>query len=266
MTCRRAPEFASGKMFQFLRILLNAGVAALSLDLAAALVLGSDQVEVLREFATERAYIWFTFVVKFSFWQCLPWSLFGLGHTDEAVARMVANSCLQQFATLPVGSTIHWLVLVFFVGDSVVAHELRLFAAGAARTTLPVLMRFMARFRFALTSERWIEALHAAARHFLTYAHHAGPAHIGFHSVLPVIRKRLERDKSILDDLARHCTEIRNLRMCLHKFGLSKKPEAELLLGRSGSERVNKRGVQRATRILYHVDRATLYSARLDLI
>lgn len=51
-----------------------------------------------------------------------------------------------------------------------------------------LLQRIAARCRFALTSDRLVERLHAYNRHFLVSAPNAGCVHIAFFSVAKTVR------------------------------------------------------------------------------
>ena len=138
----------------FMQHLLQVSLMALVFELAAAGLEGRDRTVLLREFSAARRYIHFIFTVKMSYWQTPPWILFGAAHHDEDIARRCARSALQQFLHLGVGQVLHWVTLLFCTPGTALYDEFVAFATGRARDTLIVLQRWLARFAFALTSER----------------------------------------------------------------------------------------------------------------
>lgn len=156
-----------------------------------------------------------------SHWQTLPWILFGAAHWIEQTARQCAAKALQLFANLEDGHVLHWLTLVMCVPGSQVAAEFAAFAGGAARAGLGVLTRWLARFCFALTSERWVEALHAKATHDVAAAQHSGPVHMGFYSGLSGIRELLSSSgkSENLSSLAHQCGLHNNVTKCIQSKG-----------------------------------------------
>eukprot|EP00959_Pyramimonas_sp_CCMP1952_P413131 8657163-Pyramimonas_sp.AAC.1 len=104
------------------------------------------------------------------------------------------------------------------------------FIAGADPKTLPMLYRMMGRFRFVLTSERWVEALHAASRHWLVSAHRAGPVHVAYHSMLPTLRAKLRRHPQALEALVDHCNCTKTGYAALQAMGLNSHPLIQQML------------------------------------
>ena len=76
----------------------------------------------------------------------------------------------------------HWLVVLLLVMDRGRAELARFASTFAVRSELLLLEIMSARFRFALTSERWVEALHALTKQAIDSAHHGGPVNVAFHA------------------------------------------------------------------------------------
>eukprot|EP00959_Pyramimonas_sp_CCMP1952_P460062 9479248-Pyramimonas_sp.AAC.1 len=118
---------------------------------------------------------------------------------------------------------------------------MKAFTSGADPKTLPLLYRMMGRFRFVLTSERWVEALHAASRHWLTSAHHAGPVHVAFHSMLPTLRAKLKRHPRSLEAMVDHCSSVKTGLSGLQAMGLSSHPRIQEMLAASKKKELSRK-------------------------
>ena len=92
----------------------------------------------------------------------------------------------------------HWL-LVLLLLIPWVREELSHFAFGTGEDPEDgIVSRMRARFRFALSSERWVEALHSFIHHSIASAHHIGPVHVAFYSAFPSMRRILADDPGSL--------------------------------------------------------------------
>ena len=126
----------------------------------------------------------------------------------------------------------------------------------------------VSRFRFALTSERWVEALHAISKHIVSHAHNIGPVHIAFHAILEPLRRWLKNSPETLSELSRDCMLVRNPMAALTRMGLSRHPSAQKLLLEGGQigqvAHMNRKHTHEITEILYHVDTFTLQQHQPD--
>ena len=157
----------------------------------------------------------------------------------------------------------HWITIALLVNPEG-RRQMEEFGYNLASllSDLPVLEWFCACFRFSLTSERWVEALHAVSARVSASAHNFGPVHLGFHTVLGPLRERLGNDASVLQALADAAVSVRNPLQCLRHFGLMGHPGTqELIQASSGSmQQMNKNNRGKMIDILFHTDSLTLYS------
>ena len=121
--------------------LLNAVHNTLVVELAGLGVIGADIGRIMRDFANGRKHIWFTLVVKASFWQQLLWHFFGIAHNTLHLARACATRCLQLKENILPGDPIHWLTEMLLFTERGF-RELVAFAQGGPMETLHFLIRF----------------------------------------------------------------------------------------------------------------------------
>ena len=113
-----------------------------------------------------------------------------------------------------------------------------------------------------ILQERWIESRHAKNKSHLAGAHNAGPCHMAFMSLLPMLKRMLQDAK--LETLSQKCMQVRTplAQIAAMKFGnhpevLRVKREYGTLLDEH--REVNRKGAKELHRILFHCDRATLH-------
>ena len=97
--------------------------------------------------------------------------------------------------------------------------------------TLPCIQKLRAQTRFALTSERWVEALHAISARLSSSAHHLGPVHIAFHSIFKPFMDLIESKPEELEQLAKSAYEVRNPFCCIKECGLLRHEVTQRLIG-----------------------------------
>ena len=152
MSSRRGPEMAAGEIMLMVRRLLEAISTSLLFELSA---LGLEQIDIaaiMRDFSAARRHIYFTMMVKNSYWGSPPWLFMGLGHRNVDIARAVARRCLLLKEKLDLLAPIHYVTFqILFV--PLLLSQLQDFAAGADLTTLPELFVYACIFRFAFTSD-----------------------------------------------------------------------------------------------------------------
>ena len=259
MICRRAPDLAAGRFLEFLRLLARVYLNGLLFELAKVGVQGQDRAVILRDFDSMRHYVHLIFNIQFGHWQQLPWILAGTASSSLGVARGCARRALAMFAGAPGGRRHHFVEMLLCAPGSRGHYEMTAFVNGEDPRNLPLLLRMMARFRFILTSERWVEALHAANKHWLSTAHHAGAVHVAFRSCLPVLKARLEHDPGCFHALADHCMNTRNIVECLKTIGFELHPRVREILATEKKSSLHRKYLKELMRMIYHVDPRTLY-------
>ena len=94
------------------------------------------------------------FQIVLSFWQSLPWVLFGLAHPDALTAVACAVRALQLWSATPDGALHHPVTLEFCMPGSLLNQQLHIFANGSMTLPeLPTLLQRVARLRFASVSQ-----------------------------------------------------------------------------------------------------------------
>ena len=97
-------------------------------------------------------------------------------------------------------------------------------------TSLPILTIIVGLFTFPLTSERWVEALHASNKHVVIAAHRVGPVHIAFHAGLKNLNEAINQSPHKLEVLAEQCLQTRNPVECLDKMKLKQHASVQTIL------------------------------------
>ena len=161
MACRRAPEMAAGQFMDAMKSFLAVCASSLLVELTSIDVPAGDIGIITRDFAAARRHVFFILHVKFAHWQQNPWLLFGLGHAEMDMVRRCAQRALQIFEHNP---STHFLCLLLLQHGTRGRAEMIALVSGTDISDLLLLMRMRGRFRFALSSERWVESLHAASK------------------------------------------------------------------------------------------------------
>ena len=150
----RAPEVAAGALFKQLEAAFEKSLARLTISWRP--VLSADQwATYAAEFSKGKSHIVYIITLKTSHWQQLPWALCVLGHYDEEVARSGSRSILRQFATCPDAGANHRLTMSVCSPNANLGRQLRNFARGAGRDTLPELFTSCAGFAGIPITERF---------------------------------------------------------------------------------------------------------------
>ena len=257
MSCRRAPEMAAGALKTIMGTFLSMAASTLLVELHVLGLIEGDIGIIMRDFAAARRHVFFIFHVKFGHWQQIPWLLFALGHRRMDEVRRCMRIALQIYERSP---STHFLCSLLLAYGTQGRAEMLALIGGANIEDLPLLLRMRGRFKFALSSERWVESLHAASKHWLDIVRNCGPAHVGFFSGLSAIRRYMKTHKDALLTYSAACMLVRNPLKCLQAMGFMHHPEVQRLIAASG-----KRGLGREARgavidLLYHCDGHTLYS------
>ena len=263
MSCRRAPEMAAGTFMHLLQKMLNALGNTMAFELAELGLVAPDIAAVMRDFTSAKRHVWLVHQIKLSFWQILPWLFFGIGHPRRDIAKAVCRACLALRDASAAVAGEHWLIVALLV-DEVGRKEMEYFAynIGSTLAECTVLQGLCALFRFALTSERWVEALHAVSARLSANSHNFGPVHLAFHTVLEPLREALASRPQFLDQLAEAAFRVRNPFECLRQAGLMGHPSTRELLGKGCGDKQHMNQKHRADmiQILFHTDAATLHA------
>jgi hypothetical protein len=128
-----------------------------------------ERVVVMMDFAQARRHLKFDFKVKLSFWQQLPWILFGLAHCDLTIARWCGQRSLALWAAAGDDVEHHPLALLLCVPGTIGYDQMILFIGGRLLQSLEYLESIVARFFFTSVTERWVESLHAKVASGVAY-------------------------------------------------------------------------------------------------
>lgn len=107
----RAPACAAGEHMAILRELLGSVHTALLLDPCVARLAPESRDIVMRDFARGRQHVNLFLSARLSFWQALPWKLFGISHPDAAVAAECAGESLALYERSGDDAWHHWLTV-----------------------------------------------------------------------------------------------------------------------------------------------------------
>ena len=112
----------------------------------------------------------------------------------------------------------HWVAVAMLTPGTQHRMDCESFAQGHAPS--PWLKRMLARFRWALTTDRIVEALHAGSKLDIGLASHVGGVHIAFHSAIGEILQVFKEGADRIQLLADCCKQARNVLKGLHMCGL----------------------------------------------
>lgn len=261
MRTLRAPCCAAGEHFHMLRRLTSMADSSLLLHPCVCRLSDDARTVVLGDFARGRQHVLLCLRVRLSFWQQLPWCLFGLGHRDANVAIDCARRSLALFEGSPVDHSHHSLTLTLCAAEGVGGAQLRLFASRQrSLEELPFLQMMAAKLKFASVTERWIESLHSLAKRFIATAPNVSATHIAFHGIQLPLRTKLAEHPEDLKTLAELSSACRNPVNCLKSMGLWQHPAVVALRRRVPFMLLNRKHSPALTEILYHVDAYSLHA------
>jgi hypothetical protein len=199
--------------------------------------------------------------LRLSFWQQLPWILFGIAHYLVEVARGCARRAMRLFAGTPDDVELHPLAVIMCTPGTVCGEQLALFASGQrSLAELPTLQVWAAKFKFGPIAERWVEGLHSLTAHYLATAPHATATHVAYHGIQVPLRSRLSTTPHGIKQLAEYCAACRNPVKCLKAVGLWHHPAVVDLRRRVRYGLLNRHHSPALTEIIYHVDAWSLHA------
>ena len=175
---------------------------ALQVELVAFGVVPEDMAIIIRDFQRLRRHMYFYLTVKKGYLQTFPWVFGGLSHRNLSIARGFARRILQMKQAISPGDRVHWMVLVLLF-DARGLSELIRFSQGEDPSSLPYLLVFICIFRFALSTDRWVERLHARNKKSLGITGHSGPVFVAFRSMLFFLAACVEEGRVSFGEVGR---------------------------------------------------------------
>jgi hypothetical protein len=244
----RAAELSAGEFLEVFCGICNQTAAAMMLSLPAD-ISAQERTALLKEYDAGASHVTFYFVLKLSHFGETPWLLFQLAHHDSTVAHAALRECLasndqhpcmQRFRSPPLREQ----ALQWVEGADLFAPQLK------------DLCCFVAKMRFAMTSERSAEGQHAKTMvqgrgkplHSVTYQSY----HLRVHEMQAAVRAQpdLVQTFAYLAGLAR------NSKSAVLATGLEIHP---LCIQDDRAERKERDPALRE--LIYHADSFTLYTA-----
>ena len=214
-----APNLANGEIAGVLDTALEDALAYLSRKWRRRL---DDETwaAVLEDFHIGKAHLVYVILLKMSNWLVLPWLLCILGHIDEEVARRGAQKIIELFEKCPVPEANHRLTLLICLG--LVGEQLRLFAGGRPRASLPELYWWCCVLALLIVAERLIEAPHGGVKKATVFKH-AGPLECAFSLRSPdIVKYHTEADAFM--ELAQLCDLTKSMKRLPALLGLQYHP------------------------------------------
>ena len=169
---------------------------------------------IVRDFAAAYRHVVFTLTTKLSMWSQLPWLMYGMAHHNKLLAQTCAAKVLAKRRAVADWSLEHNITNAMLQDSSVVA-EMERFAAGEPLETLPLLLEWVAKFRFTPVSERWIEGRHAQIYQLLKGRYNAGPAFVAFKDSLLPLTRLLHASPEAYDDLQEAFVQVQHVPQCV---------------------------------------------------
>jgi hypothetical protein len=261
MRTRRAPEMASDGLVKHLRRVFSQGSEALLLLPPVAELSPNERAKLLREYGRARQHLAMTFSIKLAHWRQLPWILAGIAHPDRDIAKSCGERALQLYPSAPPDVRRHPAVRALCDPASPASQELSHFVYSSGRIDqLPALQLWLGKFLFMPIAERWVESLHAVAKHQLMQAPHYSVVHLAWRGVQTRLRAMIARRPEAIVEFAESCLRVNNARKALVEAGFWLHPGVQQKTRDERSVRGLNRHLRRwATDLLYHADADTLY-------
>ena len=220
-----------------------------------------ERSRILSIWVAGRRHVLIQLQLKMSYLGQLPWVLMGLGHPDDDKAKECMRKGLALFNLAGDGYNHHWVTMICCVPGSELNTAILQYIAGTInREDRPVLMRFAARWRFASVVERWIEGRHALMKALSRAVRNASVVHLAYTGCWAPILRLVKHDPAFVENLARHCNEVRCPGDAIKRMGLHGHPGMVALRARSHGARNFSRELRpEVVEILYHVDALTMY-------
>ena len=255
------PEVSTGELLGLLDGLMLQSNSIILVETSASLSKAQAAI-VMGDLGLARSQVQMMLQMKLLPLQHLPYALLGLAHYERHEAREAARRCLRLFASAGDSVRHDGITLRFLAGPhNVLRDQLEAFAGSFDDLScFPELELATAELRFILTSERSIEGAHAATHRETTRARHHSCVHVGYHAMLPHLKRVLSRSASAITQLATSCAHCSTpLRAC-ETLGLRDHPVVQAILQEHPSQKTaNRLCGHYLAKVLWHCDSMTLF-------
>ena len=246
MRGRRAAEISTGEFLAIMRDLWAVS-AAMVYRVMGREINDQDRRLVMQEFDRARTHLAFYFALKLTHMQELPWKVFQVSHSSEAVAQLAAHEILQSDNEHP--------LLAELRGPLRESCESWIEGEPVMTVDKQDLQAYIAALRFVPTSERPIEGQHAKVhRHGLGKPCHTEHFQSYFLRSEEMARALDSRFMSI-QHFAWFCQAARNHKQACVAVGLDGHPALQ------GNNHIRQRQDPMRSKVIYHADPFTLYAA-----
>ena len=252
---RRAPELAVSALLRLMERDLDCATQELRIMATEADLTGEEQMSLHRDFLQGKKHLLFVFGLKLAAFQTLPWTLAGVAHYSESVAREHAEKVLRIFDNAAVPADLHPLCAGLQQGQPLRA-SLEGFVAGEPRDE--VVQRFAARFAFVRVSERHIEGRHAKLKSFIRTCPHHSPALVAWRAVSQALADEVVTAQAV-SALAAQCARTRTALGAAGALGFSNHPLIAALLKTKTKTAINHDHYKVVRDCIYHCDAETRF-------
>ena len=251
----RAPEMAAHQIFKEMEKAFVEVLAALTLAWRDRL---SEErwSALVSDFAKGKAHIVYIVTLKLDQWLHLPWFLAILGHHCEEIARDGARVALLMYSTCTAEAANHRLTILLCSENGALGQQMRTFAAGAARESLPDFFAFCCKLAAIPITERSIEQPHGAIKLNTAYKH-AGPLCVTASVRFPEAEQHILGDSGALSVLVECVDVAKHLRKIPHHLGIQRHPWLRALP--AGRALQSHKLVSVLTSVVYRCDAVAQY-------
>ena len=245
MRGKRAAELSEGSFLDLLGQLWALSTVEV-LRVVPADVEQAKRRSIVQEFDRARAHLAFYFAVKLSHLQAMPWKVFQIAHTNEVIAQLALREALTSSCRHP--------VLQQLQGPLRRSCEGWLEGESLLEPDKVDLQKFIASLRLVPTSERAVEGQHAKVhRQGLGRPNHT--EHMQSYFVRCKEMAESLEDKSLsMESFAWCCQNAGNHHKACRSVGLAGHPQIDW-------KHKHRRRNTMNSRVIYHADAFTLYSA-----
>ena len=260
LRARRGPEVAMGGLHALVDRLMSQSLTELT-HLVSHRLEGDQKHMIVSDFELCRKHVSFVLRLQLGSWGQLPLELVGMAHHDPGKQRQQMKACLGLFSQAQDTEALHPLCHDVLGHDSPVRREIEKVLEGAPVSEQPSLMKYLARWKFIMIAERFIEGCHAALKKHMRSAPHHGPAFVAWSTVSGVVAETLavSDPHQILRPFAEACQHVRNPLLAAKALGFEHHPVVKELVRQLTPAGANRSGAQSIKEVIYHCDGPTLF-------